>query len=104
MFYRRVFPQKWFHNLVWVMFAIVVAYNLSCFFATIMQCMPVAHQWDPTKPAYCIDYFAVVVYSGVLNVVTDFIILGMPIPLIRNLQVSKSKRRELMIVFSWGMA
>ncbi|KAJ5734187.1 hypothetical protein N7493_002973 [Penicillium malachiteum] len=104
MFYRRVFPQKWFHTCIWVMVALVISYNISSFFATILQCVPVKHQWDTSVPAKCIDYFAVVVYSGVFNVVTDFIILGMPIPLILKLQVSENKKRGLIIVFSWGIA
>ncbi|KAJ5708018.1 hypothetical protein N7488_007819 [Penicillium malachiteum] len=104
MFYRRVFPQKWFHTCIWVMVALVISYNISSFFATILQCVPVKHQWDTSVPATCIDYFAVVVYAGVFNVVTDFMILGMPIPLILKLQVSQNKKRGLIIVFSWGIA
>ncbi|KAJ6086231.1 hypothetical protein N7486_010512 [Penicillium sp. IBT 16267x] len=104
MFYRRIFPQKRFHVLVWVLLVVVISYNLASMFATVMQCMPVEHQWDPSVPATCIAYFSVVIYSGVTTVVTDFIILGMPIPLIYTLQVSKDKKRGLMVVFSWGLA
>lgn len=104
MFYRRIFPQKWFHLLIWVLLAVDISYNLASMFATVMQCMPVEHQWDTSVPATCIDYFSVVIYSGTTTVLTDFIILGMPIPLIYTLQISKSKKRGLMVVFSWGLA
>lgn len=104
IFYRRIFPQKWLHITIWVMLAVDVSYNLASMFATIMQCLPVEHQWDTSVPATCIKYFAVVIYSGVFSVVTDFIILGMPIPLIYTLQISKIKKQELMVVFSWGLA
>ena len=103
MFYRRIFPQKWFHVTVWVLMAISISYNLSCGLASVLQCVPIEHQWDPTVPAYCINYYSVVVFSGVVNSVTDFVILGLPLPVINSLQMSRSQKRMLSVVFTWGM-
>ncbi|RAH66283.1 uncharacterized protein BO66DRAFT_422991 [Aspergillus aculeatinus CBS 121060] len=101
-FFPRIFPQRWFRLMTWSMSFVVIASNLSSVIATWLQCIPLRHAWDPTVPATCIDYYAVVVFSGATNVVTDFIILGMPLSVIHQLQISDRKRRMLVLVFAVG--
>ncbi|GAQ42207.1 hypothetical protein AtubIFM55763_003599 [Aspergillus tubingensis] len=101
-FYGRIFPQRWFRLMTWFMAFVVVAYNFCSVLATWLQCVPLSHAWDPSVPATCIDYYAVVVFSGVTNVVTDFIILSMPLSVIHQLHMSSRKKRMLASVFALG--
>lgn len=50
---------------------------------------------------YCISYGALLLVCTISNIITDFIILLMPIPLILKLQTSRQKKR--LIVFTFGM-
>ncbi|GAT22322.1 hypothetical protein RIB2604_01503550 [Aspergillus luchuensis] len=101
-FYGRIFPQRWFRLMTWFMAFVVVAYNFCSVLATWLQCVPLSHAWDPSVSATCIDYYAVVVFSGVTNVVTDFIILSMPLSVIHQLHMSSRKKRMLASVFALG--
>ncbi|KAJ6035841.1 hypothetical protein N7540_000120 [Penicillium herquei] len=101
-FYRRIFPQRWFRLMTWFMVFFVISYNLCSVLATWLQCVPLSHSWDPSVPATCIDYYGVVVFSGVTNVVTDFIILSMPLSVIHQLHMSSRKKRMLACVFALG--
>ena len=103
-FFTKIFPQRGFHHLVWIMSAIAVAQNVPSIFLTIFQCVPIAAQWDPSLKAHasCVDYQASTVTSGALNIVTDIIMLSMPAPLLWRLQMSESKKRLVSLAFAAG--
>ena len=50
----------------------------------------------------CINFTAVVLAAGVINVVTDFTILILPMPVLWNLKVSKARKRMTMGTFMLG--
>ena len=81
---------------------LVCLFNFGAFFGDIFQCVPVRKLWNPTVPGRCINYEALIIASGVLNVVTDFAILGLPMPLLWRLEAPTRRKRLLSIVFSFG--
>ncbi|KAF2965286.1 hypothetical protein GQX73_g8295 [Xylaria multiplex] len=101
--YGNIFSSKRFHYVLWTVAAIVCTWAISIATVAIFQCTPIAFGWDPTIPGgFCINYGLVVLVAGVINIITDFTILGMPIPLIWRLNISKQKKRELTITFALG--
>ena len=76
MLYRRIFPSKSFHIIVWANVAVICAYLTASILLSILQCIPIASGWDPTISGICLNYYAVVVVVGVINIVTGFIILA----------------------------
>ncbi|KAI1436713.1 hypothetical protein GGR50DRAFT_185938 [Xylaria sp. CBS 124048] len=101
--YSNIFPYRWFHFAVWVIAAIVSSWAIAFGTAAIFQCWPIPYGWDPTIPGgFCIDYGLVVLVAGVINIITDFIILAMPIPVIWKLQASRQSKWELTFMFALG--
>lgn len=82
----------------------MIAYGVAGILGTILQCVPLSDLWKPpsNRPPACINFGTLVITMGVLNIATDIIILSLPIPLVWRLQVSKSRRWQLIIVFSLG--
>jgi hypothetical protein len=102
LLYLRIFPVRQFRKWTWAMMGVNVAYNITFMICSIAQCVPVNSRWDPSIPSVCLNYYAVVVASGVVNIVTDVMILAMPIPLIHQLHIPGRKKHMLSAVFATG--
>lgn len=102
LLYVRIFPLSQFKMWTWIMMGVNVSYNVTFMICSIAQCLPINSRWDTTIPSVCLNYYAVVVASGVINIVTDVIILAMPIPLIHQLHIPGRKKHMLSAVFATG--
>lgn len=102
-FYCSIFPQKNF-RIVSIGVAIFVAmWAISAILVSIFQCVPIAFGWDPTiENGHCINYGALVLATGICNVITDFFIFAMPVPNVLRLQLSSQKKRQVLGTFFMG--
>lgn len=81
----------------------MAGWSISSVIVSIAQCLPIQFGWDPSIPGgFCINYGLLVLVAGIINVVTDFVILGLPIPMILRLWISKRKKRLLLFTFAAG--
>lgn len=53
-------------------------------------------------PHTCVNIDAELVAVSVLNVVSDFLILGLPLPMLWKLHTAKKRKIELMALFLLG--
>ena len=83
---------------------LVIAYGMAGVLGTVFQCVPLGDLWKPPSShvPVCIRFGLLVIKMGIVNILTDIIILSLPIPLVWTLQVSKPRRWQLVIVFSLG--
>lgn len=100
LLYHRIFPSVKFKMLLWAVAAFTTCYTIASILVLIFQCVPVRADWDPTLQRRCVNLGAGVISSGVLNSVTDFAILGLPMPYIWRLHSSFAQKVQLMGVFS----
>ena len=101
--YLRISPEVTFRLTVYIMMGIVVAYNIALMLSLIFACRPIAKNWDATiTTGSCINRPAVYLANGILNIITDFAILILPLPMIRNLQMPFRQKVLLVIFFSVG--
>lgn len=105
-FYDRIFgaPKPTFRYVLLAMGCFVIAYGVAGVLGSILQCVPTSsNSWKPysNSTSLCIHY-SLVFIMGVVNVVTDVGILSLPIPLVWSLRMSKSRRWQVVAVFSLG--
>lgn len=101
--YLRITPQASFRLAVYIMIGVVVAYNIALMAALIFSCRPIAKSWDATITyGSCINRPAVYLANGILNIVTDFAILLLPLPMIKNLQMPTRQKVLLAAFFAVG--
>lgn len=100
--YGRIFPQERFNSILLVLGAFVIAYSLATVFADIFQCVPISSLWDATEPTFCMNYPALIISTGVVNTVTDIIMLSLPMPLLWKLQLSTTKKKLITGLFLMG--
>lgn len=86
------------------MVAVVAGWAVSGAFAAIFQCMPISYAWDieMLSEGSCINLGLQTLISGIINVITDFVIVGMVIPLVWKLQISRQKKWFVTVMFAAG--
>ncbi|KAH9204435.1 hypothetical protein DL95DRAFT_496139 [Leptodontidium sp. 2 PMI_412] len=77
-------------------------YYVAITIVKIRICDPIAAAWDPKLPAKCIDRFTLYVFDTTLSVITDLVVLIMPLPLVWSLQVTLKKKLRIMSILGAG--
>ncbi|KAF3400641.1 hypothetical protein DPV78_005880 [Talaromyces pinophilus] len=104
--YRRVFsPVRWspFDCIIVALIAIMTSFYISTCIVKIMQCTPRSKIWDSSTHGTCINESALLNTSGFFNTITDYIILILPIHSVLRLQLSRTKKMLVVLVFTFGL-
>ncbi|KEQ77812.1 hypothetical protein M436DRAFT_36696, partial [Aureobasidium namibiae CBS 147.97] len=103
MLYRRLFPIDNFRYLWWMCVFCTMGYGLGAIFSSLFACVPVRAQWDLTISASrCINKQAFYIGNGVMNIITDLMILALPIPIVWRLTLELRQKIILSVVFTLG--
>lgn len=70
----------------------ITAWACATVFGSIFQCVPIRSQWDTSIQGKCIDYGTFVLTMGIINIITDFVILAIPIPAVWSLNMKRTKK------------
>ncbi|KAJ4360487.1 uncharacterized protein N0V89_001052 [Didymosphaeria variabile] len=101
--YHRIFTQTKFRRLVYAVTAFVSTYTIVVFFVNAFECPKNPSQaWSPTFPAGCNNLPATYFSTASINILTDVMILLMPIRAFWQLQLHPRKRWALLGVFLVG--
>ncbi|CEJ93935.1 hypothetical protein VHEMI09494 [[Torrubiella] hemipterigena] len=108
LFYRKLeSPHIWYRWAVNIVIFVVAASGFSILFSSLFPCQPVAKSWDidlAEAPGYCIDRKSMYEATAALGVITDFLIILIPIPMVISLRLSLKKRLGLLVIFAVGSA
>ncbi|KAF1957015.1 hypothetical protein CC80DRAFT_534987 [Byssothecium circinans] len=99
--YRRVFPTKKFQIASGVVMAIVIVYTAWSVLSNVFMCIPIRAFWTKEK-AKCLDQFTEWFVNAAINITTDFIIILLPMPVIRTLNLARKQKWALIGVFALG--
>lgn len=66
----------------------------------LMKCQPFAYNWDKSLDGHCIDETMFYKIGTATNVVEDFLVLVLPMPVIWSLNVRLSKKLQVIAVFA----
>ncbi|KAK0657760.1 hypothetical protein B0T16DRAFT_340664 [Cercophora newfieldiana] len=101
-FYLRFSVSKRFKIAVYFVLSIVIAYNLMGAFAFLYACQPMIRTWVPTTPGTCINANAWFGTLVALNVLTDLVLLLLPIWLIKPLRVGFAQKAAIVAILGTG--
>lgn len=104
LFYIRIFgtSSKCFRYSVYGIQALNLAWLLSIWVFTIFQCHPVQKAWMPSVPGHCVSTSSLWLASAIPSVAIDLMILFVPLPMLWQLQMKKSRKALIIGVFSCG--
>jgi hypothetical protein len=93
------------HSVKWIALttgAIIVSWAIATILAGFLICRPFAMNWDQTIKGHCGNQVASFQGTGVVNLLTDLVVLALPMPYLSRLNLTLYKRLVLMGVFSVG--
>lgn len=102
MQYLRIFISRGTVIAIWTCVVCVSGYTLQGLIVGIFQCTPPKAFWDRTVKGTCINQIVYFYLAAALNIATDFAIILIPIPDLRSLHVSRTRRIGLILSFSIG--
>ncbi|KAF3761233.1 hypothetical protein M406DRAFT_221390, partial [Cryphonectria parasitica EP155] len=103
-FYGRMFAlTSWFKLSLRITAATVFLWMASIVLETFLLCRPLAYNWDTSIEGVCGDRNAAYVIAGVMNMITDFMVLLLPVPAIWQLKMPTGQKVGLVGVFSMGV-
>ncbi|RYP60853.1 hypothetical protein DL769_007953 [Monosporascus sp. CRB-8-3] len=101
-FYLRVFATASVARASKWLLGFCVIWALAFIFAPIFLCRPVSAQW--TRLGKCGDHIPLILSSIISNVVSDLVIMWLPMPSIWSLQARKTDKIGIMACFALGLA
>lgn len=103
LLYIKVFPVSKLTLISKITFICIALFAISGVLCTLLICQPIQYNWDLTLPGgHCGNQKAVFGFYGVMNLVTDLMVLGLPIPSLLKLKLPSYKKVALITTFSVG--
>ena len=100
--YLSIFIQKPLRMACWFVGAVVICNWFAATVAGLRACIPLNLLWNPTPGGHCFDLNSWFRWSSFANILSDVVMLILPIPLVLNLQVSKGLKLGLLVTFLLG--
>lgn len=103
LFYNRIFTTSKFRVLSYAVASIVLGTGVGILFSAILQCSPVQFAWDKSiKGGTCFNQTAFFRYVSLPQILTDVVILIMPLPFVWKVQTRMTQKVALTGVFLLG--
>ncbi|MDI1491216.1 MAG: hypothetical protein OHK93_002423 [Ramalina farinacea] len=102
-FYYRIFSLMRFRTiLIWVA-VVCIVYMIGIDITIVLQCRPVSYAWervDPNVKGTCFNVTKFFVGSGSFNVVLNFVVFVLPLPLLWRLRTTLRQQIILTAIFT----
>lgn len=104
--YCRIFIDRHTRLACHLTFGFTALFSLSTVLAAIFSCTPVTAFWNwgtsPTSQRHCINYDALWYVHGAVNILTDFIVLLLPVPALYTLHLPWRQKLSSGFLFAFG--
>ncbi|KAF2707388.1 hypothetical protein K504DRAFT_504558 [Pleomassaria siparia CBS 279.74] len=103
LLYLKVFTGKTTRLITWIVIYIVIGTWVSFTIAIVFQCRPFAFNWDKTIPSgVCFNIMAFSKSGSVPNIISDVVVLILPIRTVVELKISRARKVGLLLIFLLG--
>ena len=101
--YKRIFPTKSIQYIIYSTAAILVSASIANTATSLAACKPFEANYNPALPgAKCIDKDKFFNWTSVPNIVTDLVLLILPLPIVWNLHNTRRIKVGLTFTFFVG--
>ncbi|KAJ6256483.1 hypothetical protein Dda_8345 [Drechslerella dactyloides] len=101
-FYKGISRQRGYQITIWLAIGFIMAYTIAIVFVYMFECPNPSMSWAVTFPTGCLDLSTLYYTSASINILTDILILLLPIPVLMTLQIRKGKKLALIGIFFIG--
>ncbi|KAK3374546.1 hypothetical protein B0H63DRAFT_418684 [Podospora didyma] len=103
LFYLRVFVNQGLRLATKLAMGFVVLWSTGNFLQVFLLCRPFAASYNPAIKGKCGNQVASFIAIGAFNIVTDILILALPIPTVWALKMATAAKIGLTAVFALGL-
>ncbi|KAF2262580.1 hypothetical protein CC78DRAFT_545766 [Lojkania enalia] len=111
--YGRIFHRTtgWFTPTLYISASFIFLYTIPSVFTYLFRCLPIESLWTdlgPQRKISCINFQAgadtqaVIIAFGTINILTDWWVLLLPLPVVINLQLEKRAKWSICSLFLIG--
>jgi hypothetical protein len=102
-FYLKLSHERSFRFCIYASIFLVVGYNVALIFPLIFTCTPFMKGYDVSiTEGSCIDRTPLYMASAVLNVLTDILLVVLPIPMVVSLPIPRPQKAGVICIFGVG--
>ncbi|KAG9241409.1 hypothetical protein BJ878DRAFT_230803 [Calycina marina] len=102
LLYLRIMSHRLYRVASFTLLAIVALFAVSTTIASVFQCVPVQKAWIKSTPGHCYNLVKAWYSNAVFSIVTDILILMLPMHMVYKLQRDKREKLLLYAVFGLG--
>ncbi|RYP59457.1 hypothetical protein DL770_010194 [Monosporascus sp. CRB-9-2] len=100
--YKRIFETETATRLFGGLLIYLGCYAVFCLGSSVLTCVPVAKYWDDAIPGGCVNRSNLHYAIAAVNIFNDFILLCIPYPFLRRLNISRRAKYILVGIFACG--
>ncbi len=100
--YMRIFDVRAFRIRAKILLAIVIAWTISFFFASLFQCYPITPLVEQFYGRKCVNTIPLWYTGSSTDIFLDCLILAMPIPMVIKLQLPWKQRLGVLCMLLLG--
>ena len=102
-FYLRIFVKRPYKIVTFTLIGVIATHCFVEIITSTFQCTPVAFEWNKNIPGgRCFDQVAFYSWVTLPNIITDVIMLILPLPLVWSLNLPQNRKVGLTVVFLTG--
>ncbi|KAE8154101.1 hypothetical protein BDV25DRAFT_136247 [Aspergillus avenaceus] len=102
LLYHRLFPTRIMKSLTVFMMGVLGTITVSTIIATALICRPFSANWDGKIPGYCGKKKQLYIWASFPNIVTDIILICLPMPVLWSLNMNRRLKWALTFTFAVG--
>jgi predicted secreted protein len=82
---------------------IMSMFYLAVFWTTLFQCSPREKICNPSREGKCIGGVGLIVWTAIFNIVSDVVLLVLPVRSIVRMQLSANNKVGIILLFATGL-
>ncbi|KAI9930825.1 hypothetical protein ASPWEDRAFT_50950 [Aspergillus wentii DTO 134E9] len=98
--YLSIFTDNTLRKVCWATVAVVIANWIAVFITGFLACIPISYFW--TGVGHCIDTNSYLRWGGFANILTDVVMLILPMPVVWSLHTSTRLKIGILTTFLLG--
>ncbi|EXF83067.1 hypothetical protein CFIO01_06239 [Colletotrichum fioriniae PJ7] len=102
LLYLRILRDLNYRKACYVVLFIVVCVSLWTVLSSIFFCVPITKNWDRAITGVCFSQGIAWFVNAALNILTDFMILILPLPILPKIKQSRRQKIGLYLIFALG--
>lgn len=104
LLYIRIFGRlRYFKAIAYLIGVFSICWSIMVILVCSFQCQPIQFIWDKSiEGGKCIDAPLFFIIGSAPNVVTDFVLLALPLPAVWNLHTTRAQKISLTAIFLLG--